>query len=58
MLSIPDNSLKLPKENEIELTFFGNGYGESIVIYIPKIGWGIIDSFTTKIKNKIINQAN
>ena len=38
------NGITPPKEDEFELTFFGPGYGESIVVYLPTIGWGVIDS--------------
>jgi len=39
------NSLEIgsPERDEVELAIFGPGYGESIVIHIPKIGWGIVD---------------
>lgn len=33
-----------PKNNEFELTVFGPGFGESIVVYIPDLGWAVIDS--------------
>jgi len=41
---LKDNAINPPKIDEIELTFFGPGFGESIVVFIPGIGWGIIDS--------------
>ncbi len=41
-----------PKIDEFELTFFGPGFGESIVVYIPGIGWGIIDSCEFEVANK------
>ncbi|MBF0336280.1 MAG: hypothetical protein HQL05_00470 [Nitrospirae bacterium] len=28
----------------MEVTVFGTGYGESIVMHVPGIGWGVIDS--------------
>jgi beta-lactamase superfamily II metal-dependent hydrolase len=37
-LSIP------PRPEELELTLFGPGYGESVVLHIPGLGWGVIDS--------------
>ncbi|MGR3293566.1 MAG: hypothetical protein ACUZ9M_06060 [Candidatus Scalindua sp.] len=43
-----------PKDNELEVTIFGPGYGESIVLHIPQIGWGIIDSCEHKTKNESI----
>jgi Metallo-beta-lactamase superfamily len=33
-----------PRPEELELTLFGPGYGESIVLHIPGLGWGIVDS--------------
>ena len=33
-----------PKNSELELTFFGPGFGESIVLHIPGLGWALIDS--------------
>ncbi|MCY4199540.1 MAG: hypothetical protein OXF31_06920 [Gammaproteobacteria bacterium] len=36
--------MKLPEANEIELSVFGPGYGESIVIHIGSGKWAIIDS--------------
>lgn len=38
-----------PKNNEFELTFFGPGFGESIIVHIPGIGWGVIDSCEFKL---------
>jgi len=34
----------------VNIAVFGPGYGESIVIYIPGLGWGVVDSCTSKIK--------
>jgi len=33
-----------PNNDEFELTVFGPGIGESIVLHIPGIGWALIDS--------------
>jgi beta-lactamase superfamily II metal-dependent hydrolase len=33
-----------PRPEELELTLFGPGYGESIVLHIPGLGWGVVDS--------------
>lgn len=33
-----------PSPNEVELTVFGPGFGESIVLHIPTLGWAVIDS--------------
>lgn len=40
--------LTLPEDNELEVSIFGSGYGESIVMHIPHVGWGIIDSCVQK----------
>lgn len=39
-----DSFLKPPRANELEITCFGPGYGECIVVHIPGAGWGVIDS--------------
>jgi hypothetical protein len=46
------HELTYPNPDEIELTFFGPGFGESIVVHVPGIGWGIIDSCEFKTKNE------
>ena len=46
--------LNPPKQDQIEICVFGPGYGESIVLHIPQIGWGIIDSCTAKINKSTI----
>lgn len=38
------HAINPPNEDEFELTFFGPGFGESIVLHIPGIGWGVVDS--------------
>ena len=35
---------KPSSQDRVRITVFGPGFGESIVIYIPQIGWGVIDS--------------
>lgn len=40
----PFHNISRPKIDEVELAFFGPGYGESIVVHIPGIGWGVVDS--------------
>lgn len=40
--------LTRPEDNELEVSIFGSGYGESVVIHIPHVGWGIIDSCVQK----------
>ncbi|HZX13773.1 MAG TPA: MBL fold metallo-hydrolase [Thermodesulfobacteriota bacterium] len=40
-----------PADDQIEITVFGPGYGESIVVYIPGLGWGVIDSCRYEFKN-------
>ena len=51
--------LKVPKiqKDLVSVTVFGPGFGESIVIYIPYLGWGIIDSCLYKVKGNTINPA-
>lgn len=51
---IPAEYLDKPKNNEVEITLFGHGYGESIVVYVPEVGWGIIDSFQATIEKETI----
>ncbi len=41
---LQQDELTYPKADEFEITVFGPGYGESVVVYIPGIGWGVIDS--------------
>jgi len=48
------DTLTLPKEDELEISIFGPGYGESIVLHIPQVGWGIIDSCVQKFGNTTI----
>jgi len=55
MSIFPQKLLTLPKENELEISLFGPGYGESIVLHIPQIGWGIIDSCLAKTKQTSIS---
>lgn len=50
----PQKLLKPPNENELEISIFGPGYGESIVLYIPQIGWGIIDSCVLQDKKRTV----
>ncbi len=50
----PSDVLTLPKEDELEISIFGPGYGESIVLHVPHVGWGIIDSFVQKFENTSI----
>lgn len=49
--------LNPPEKDEIEITLFGPGYGESIVLKIPDEGWFVIDSCKTKINNSTIVPA-
>lgn len=39
-----NDGIDTPRINELELTVFGPGYGESIVLHIPGLGWGVVDS--------------
>lgn len=43
-LFLNSGELPPPKNNEFELTFFGPGFGESIVLHIPVLGWAVVDS--------------
>lgn len=40
----PASEISPTRKNEFELTFFGPGFGESIVMHIPGVGWGVVDS--------------
>lgn len=44
----PTNLGLPPAEDIIELTVFGPSYGEAIVLHLPGVGWGVIDSCTFK----------
>ena len=50
---------KLPRirKDLVNITVFGPGFGESIIIYIPSLGWGVIDSCIHRAKNVTINPA-
>lgn len=41
----------------INIIAFGPGVGESILLFLPGLGWGIIDSCTVRIKKKTYNPA-
>jgi len=41
---LDDDPITPPKAVEFELTFFGPGLGESVVVHLPGVGWGVIDS--------------
>jgi len=45
------------KKDAVNVVVFGPGFGESIVLYVPNLGWGVIDSCTYKKKNVTINPA-
>jgi len=32
-----------PAKEQLEITVFGPGFGESVVLHVPGIGWGVID---------------
>lgn len=44
-------------KNLVNLVVFGPGFGESIVINIPNVGWGVIDSCLGKVKRQKHNPA-
>lgn len=39
-----DNKLNFPNRDELEVSIFGPGYGESIVIHFSDGQWMIVDS--------------
>lgn len=41
--------------DKVHIAVFGPGYGESIIFYVPEVGWGIIDCCKYKIKEKWCN---
>lgn len=43
--------------SSVNIIVFGPGYGESIVIYLPDLGWGIIDSCLINFKKRKYNPA-
>jgi beta-lactamase superfamily II metal-dependent hydrolase len=45
------------EKDAVNVVVFGPGFGESIVLYVPDLGWGVIDSCTYKKKNVTINPA-
>ena len=40
-----------PEDDQIEITVFGPGYGESVIVYIPGLGWGVIESCRYEFNN-------
>jgi hypothetical protein len=46
--------LRPPRENELEVTVFGPGYGESIVLHVPAVGWGVVDCCRVRIGSEIV----
>lgn len=53
------NFSKLSKieKDAVNVIVFGPGFGESIVLYLPHLGWGVIDSCTYKKNNISLNPA-
>ncbi|MCB2190321.1 MAG: hypothetical protein KQI62_02075 [Deltaproteobacteria bacterium] len=47
----PSLSKNLPSDEEVEITIIGPGYGESIILNIPGVGVGIIDSCQSRIND-------
>ncbi len=45
------------EEDAVNVIVFGPGFGESIVLYVPDLGWGVIDSCTYKKSNLSLNPA-
>lgn len=51
MTRLPGNEFEFPpSENEIELSLFGPGYGESIALHLGHGDWAIVDSCINKNK--------
>lgn len=44
--------LNPPNINELEICGFGPRYGESILLHLPYVGWGVIDSCEVKINKQ------
>lgn len=44
-------------QKHVRIAIFGPGCGESIVIYSPGLGWGVIDSCLQKIEGRQVNPA-
>lgn len=43
--------------SQVEIVVFGPGDGESVLINIPEVGWGVVDSCVVKTKGKKTNPA-
>jgi beta-lactamase superfamily II metal-dependent hydrolase len=43
--SLSSNSISKPSKNEIEISIFGKGVGESLVIHLGEDEWIVVDSF-------------
>jgi hypothetical protein len=50
-------STKIDWSKSFRLIVFGPGFGESIVLYLPTLGWGVVDSCLNPYKNGQINPA-
>jgi hypothetical protein len=44
-----------PSPETLEITVFGPGFGESIILHIPAVGWGVVDSCLLKRNEKAVN---
>lgn len=44
-------------ESFVSVIVYGPGYGESIIIHIPEVGWGVVDSCLSKNKRTSQNPA-
>lgn len=44
-------------ENTLDITVFGPGFGESIILNMPGLGWGLIDSCLSRVKGISQNPA-
>lgn len=45
------------EDDAVNVIVFGPGFGESIALYVPHLGWGVIDSCTYKKSNISLNPA-
>ena len=46
--------MRLPKDDEIEITIFGKGIGECLLVHVGSMKWIIVDSFTTSTGTPVV----
>lgn len=44
-------------KDTVRVVVFGPGFGESIILYIPRVGWGVVDSCLPKVNGYKRNPA-